>query len=228
MLTRHRDQRSIESSTITVVRDIVEIVAIVAAGIWAFYVFVYENRIKPALLAPDVTITGTMQRVGTSRGLDAIRLQTVAHNVGTTAVKFLAYSVTIVGSHVVQSHRPWHPIHSANSDQFVLHYRIVNPAVVYRLAYLTHDVDSRTTAGLHLQPGGINSDDELFYVPSGRYDRLTAIFAGRLMREDAPPQRTTLTIRANGMPQVGGDTSDSTTVENDQETIATLALPSAR
>jgi hypothetical protein len=71
-----RRDRTGEASTLTMVRDIVEIVAIVAAGIWAFYVFVYENRIKPTLQPPDVTITGSIERIGRVHGLDTIRLTT--------------------------------------------------------------------------------------------------------------------------------------------------------
>ena len=38
-----------------IVRDVVEVIAIVAAGIWAFYVFAYENRIKPSISNPTST-----------------------------------------------------------------------------------------------------------------------------------------------------------------------------
>lgn len=40
-------------------RHIVEIAALLAAGIWAFYTFVYEEKIKPAqtLAAPSITIS---------------------------------------------------------------------------------------------------------------------------------------------------------------------------
>jgi hypothetical protein len=34
---------------VAIVRDVVEVVAIIAAGAWAFYIFAYENRIKPAM-----------------------------------------------------------------------------------------------------------------------------------------------------------------------------------
>ncbi|MBV9262683.1 MAG: hypothetical protein JO324_00065, partial [Candidatus Eremiobacteraeota bacterium] len=38
------------------IRIVVEIVAIVAAGIWALYTFVYEQRIKPLAEAPSFSI----------------------------------------------------------------------------------------------------------------------------------------------------------------------------
>jgi hypothetical protein len=45
---------------IRIVRDVVEIAAIVAAGLWAFYVFVYENRIKPSFLPPELAVTASI------------------------------------------------------------------------------------------------------------------------------------------------------------------------
>jgi hypothetical protein len=50
-------RRSRDPHAFAVVRDIVEVVAIVAAGIWAFYVFAYENRIKPSLADPNVDVS---------------------------------------------------------------------------------------------------------------------------------------------------------------------------
>jgi hypothetical protein len=40
-----------------------DVVAIVAAGVWAFYVFAYENRIKPSLAGPEVNVVASMQRL---------------------------------------------------------------------------------------------------------------------------------------------------------------------
>ena len=208
------------------VRDVVEIVAILAAGIWAFYVFVYENRIKPSLLQPDVTISGSMQRVGQVRGLDAIQLTVTANNVGTMAVKFLAYSLTVVGNRVVESTTASRPLHSPFADQFQRHFRVERPVTVYRRAYLTHDADPRSQQGLNIQPGATSRSDMDFYVPHGRYDRLLAIFAGRIQRQADPPLKTTMTIGPDGIPVIGGPTNSSDAVEDDRVTVATLTLPS--
>src|SRR5450755_4209345 len=88
------------TNRLAAVRDVVEIVAILAAGLWAMYVFIYENRIKPALLEPTVSVTATMEALGHDRGLTAVRLDTHIVNVGTVRARFLAYSVTVLGSQV--------------------------------------------------------------------------------------------------------------------------------
>ena len=219
-----RDRTHADATTLTMVRDVVEILAIVAAGIWAFYVFVYENRIKPSLLQPDVTITGSLQRTGRVHGMDAVYETTNVTNVGTTAVKFLAYSVTIIASRVVPQKTPWHPLNTNVSDEFARHYRISAGTPVYRRAFLTHDADPRAVAGLNLQPGATSRSDFVFYVPAGRYDRLTAVFVGRIQRQSDPPIKTTRTIGTNGLPRLGGTVRESDAVENDFVTIATLTL----
>jgi hypothetical protein len=64
------------SHTIAIARDVIEIVAIIAAGAWAFYVFIYENRIKPSFAKPDINVTASIQRLGERNGMIAIGLRT--------------------------------------------------------------------------------------------------------------------------------------------------------
>lgn len=78
MLGRRDEGRS----TIATIRDIVEIVAIVAAGVWALYVFVYEQRIKPASEPPAILLTGSMQKVGQHNGLVQISYSATVRNIG--------------------------------------------------------------------------------------------------------------------------------------------------
>ncbi|MGB8627603.1 MAG: hypothetical protein WCD03_15755 [Candidatus Cybelea sp.] len=46
----------------------VEIVAIVLAGAWAFYVFIYENRIKPSFTDLQTDVSATMQKTSQRDG----------------------------------------------------------------------------------------------------------------------------------------------------------------
>lgn len=220
-----RRDRTAEASTLTMVRDIVEIVAIVAAGIWAFYIFVYENRIKPALQPPDVTITGSMDRIGRVHGLDAIRLTVQANNVGSTAVTFLAYSVTVIGTRVVLSKTPVYLMRRPYADAFQRHFRLVNPVVVFRNAFLTKDADPNTTTGFTLQPASSSKADSVFYVPAGTYDRLNAVFAGRIERKGGPQMKTTMTIGPDGVPVIAGDTNPPDDFDSYRAGIGTLTLP---
>ena len=77
-------------TTVGLIRDVVEVVAIVAAGAWAFYIFAYENRIKPSWASPEVNFTATMQRLGERNGLIAVRVHQTMHNFGTVPANFWA------------------------------------------------------------------------------------------------------------------------------------------
>ena len=152
MFARKHDSEH-STNRLAAVRDVVEIVAILAAGLWAMYVFIYENRIKPALLEPTVSVTATMEALGHDRGLTAVRLDTHIVNVGTVRARFLAYSVTVLGSQVnavvdQKSSRP-----RISDFDFARDYTLSTPEVVYRHAYLTHTADPLVTADLFLGAG---------------------------------------------------------------------------
>lgn len=85
---------------IAVMRDVVEIVAIVAAGCWAFYIFAYENRIKPSLADPHVDVTASLRNLGEHHGPIAIEYHQELHNVGTVAAIFLGLALNIDGRRV--------------------------------------------------------------------------------------------------------------------------------
>jgi len=87
---------------IAVVRDVVEIVAIIAAGAWAFYIFAYENRIKPATADPEVNVTASMQRLSDRNGLIAVSLHLQLHNIGTVRAHFLGMAVNVYGQRIVE------------------------------------------------------------------------------------------------------------------------------
>src|ERR1700727_3009702 len=82
-----RNLRSVYA--IAIVRDVVEVIAIVAAGIWAFYVFAYENRIKPSMASPEVDITSSIQRLSERNGLIAVGVRLELRNIGTVKAHFL-------------------------------------------------------------------------------------------------------------------------------------------
>lgn len=95
MMFSHDDSDRV--SWIRIGRDSVEILAIVAAGIWAFYVFAYENRIKPSLGNPEVAFSATMSKVSEHNGMIGIQLNTEMRNVGSVKAHFLGYVIWVSG-----------------------------------------------------------------------------------------------------------------------------------
>ncbi len=105
-------------SSLTRVRDIVEIVAIVAAGIWAFYIFVYENRIRPSSAQPEVNISASLQRLSEQHGLIGVGLHIDLRNVGTVNAHFLGLAFNVFGKRVESASPAMPPNAEATQYEF--------------------------------------------------------------------------------------------------------------
>jgi hypothetical protein len=157
----------------TILRDVVEVVAILAAGIWAFYVFAYENRIKPAMAKPDVDLTASIQRLSERNGLVAIGIHLRFQNIGTVKAHFLGVAVNVYGQRVFVT-KP-HPASQKNLLQYDYHpfYGAARRETVYSSAYLTNLGNPSTGQDTELDPGTTIENYRTFYVPRGRFDLLT-------------------------------------------------------
>ncbi len=75
----------------------VQTLAIVLAGAWGVYTFVYEAKIAPGLAPPSVSVTSTLERVGQRGDLVAIRSTVTRTNVGQAEVRVLGLTYNVVG-----------------------------------------------------------------------------------------------------------------------------------
>ena len=75
----------------------VQTLAIVGAGAWAVYTFVYEAKIAPGLAPPSVSVTSALERVGQRGDLVAIRSTVTRTNVGQAEVRVLGLTYNVVG-----------------------------------------------------------------------------------------------------------------------------------
>ncbi|MBX9931747.1 MAG: hypothetical protein K2Y56_09460 [Methylobacterium sp.] len=87
-------RRRIDSATSS---SLVQTIAIVAAGAWAVYTFVYEARIKPSLAPPAVSVTTNLTKAGEKDDKIAIRSTVTRTNVGQTGVRVLGLTYNVVG-----------------------------------------------------------------------------------------------------------------------------------
>lgn len=180
-------------------RDVIEIFAILAAGIWAFYTFVYENRIKPAELPPSLVVEATMQRIGAHNGLVAIRLHERIRNVGSTRVQVLGYALYATGQKVFL-HAGNYPRRSRAFNAYQDEYEYSAPRVVWREAYVTNGGDPTQKQDISYEPGEQGERDFLFYVASGRYDVIDANIYMRFTKSTKIVP-TTLEIDRAGRPR---------------------------
>lgn len=165
-------------TTVGLIRDVVEVVAIVAAGAWAFYIFAYENRIKPSLASPEVNFTATMQRLGERNGLIAVRVHQTMHNFGTVPANFLGLAMNVYGERVAPTGEKAAPPVPDTRYKYQALFRTSRPEPIYSIAYVTRRGDPTSTQSTDLDPGDTLQNDYTLFVPRGRYDLLTVEING--------------------------------------------------
>lgn len=154
-------------------RDVLEIVAILAAGIWALYVFVYEQRLKPAGEPPSVIFTGSLHRLGQHAGLIQFGVRGKVVNNGQTDVSIIALGFTGDGLRYAPLSKPFvdRSIHSTTI--YERDARVASRTLVYRLVELTQLAEPKYGSGSHLHPGQEVPYSATFAVKSGEFDSIT-------------------------------------------------------
>jgi hypothetical protein len=79
------------------VRMAVEIVAIIAAGIWALYTFVYEQRIKPLSEAPAFTVLTPVDQSPVRNGVAFLTIHKRIENTGNVPIDLAAEALSVYG-----------------------------------------------------------------------------------------------------------------------------------
>ncbi len=175
-------------ASLATIRDLVEIFAIVAAGIWASYTFIYENQIKPTLSPPEMQFESAMNRLGTHNGLIAVQLHGSIANIGKTEVWLYGIAESVVGF-TIRSRR--HPVHvsvaaDAVSLQLEPDWETDRGTQVFGTAFLTHLANPKSRAGFNLSPGQSVPFDRVFYVTAHRFDQLRCTVAIRYAGKPLP------------------------------------------
>lgn len=78
-------------------RHIIEIVAFIVAAGWAFYIFVYQERIKPADTAPQVQFNVNVIHQPTASGAEFVSLIVEMRNVGSIPFKPAGFAIAAYG-----------------------------------------------------------------------------------------------------------------------------------
>ncbi|HEV3153864.1 MAG TPA: hypothetical protein VGZ02_08685 [Candidatus Baltobacteraceae bacterium] len=168
--SKHDDSRHVTA----IVRDVVEVIAILAAGIWAIYTFVYEERIKPASEPPQVSMTGSLVRQGERSGLLEYSYNVVVHNIGHQRVYVIATGFSANGERFKTIPKPYTRVTPQNGlTEYDRDARSVSESSVYRLIQYTRYADPALKNAYELDPGDEVPYSGVFLVRAGSYDELT-------------------------------------------------------
>jgi hypothetical protein len=193
-----RERRRPSHRAIAIARDIIEIVAILAAGAWAIYTFVYEERIKPAGDPPSVVLTGSLQRLGERDGMVQMGFRATLRDIGHTRVYIIAQAISAVAQEYTRDATPavTHPFPGVT--EYDRSARIARSVTVYRQEEFTRYADPKYKSGFELDPGDQIPYSGIFLVPKRSFDSVT-IFGSVAFSKYRDVYPTTLTSLQNGV-----------------------------
>ncbi|MGD1067438.1 MAG: hypothetical protein ABR975_11530 [Vulcanimicrobiaceae bacterium] len=161
----------------TTFRHVVEAVAIVAAGLWAFYTFVYQERIKPASEPAALEPVILVQRVGHDAKREVLRVTLSWHNAGQTEIDLAADGWNLYG--VRYGPRP---TKRNNDNPRTVDEAYALPVVSRTLVRAFGELRDAAVGGrkgdhIVIEPGATTTFDDFrgdVVVPRGRYDVIDA------------------------------------------------------
>jgi hypothetical protein len=158
----------------TTLRHVVEAIAIIAAGIWAFYTFIYQEKIKPASEPAAVAVSVGVRGLGHDRYRDYFALTRRFENTGKTEVDLAADGFNIWGERYARRQVGMMSI-KPNIRRFDATIPILSRHVIAAFAEL-RDASVGGRKGYHIivEPGASDSLESVYAVERGRYDLIEA------------------------------------------------------
>ena len=211
---------SVRVEVIQTTRDLIEIIAIILAGTWAIYTFVYENRIKPSEAPPEITMSAQLIPGTAHNGLIPVRILMHGKNVGTVTAHFLGYSVTLLGSRVAPAAKMQPALEPVKGIDTLAAFYKTGPAVpLFRLAYLTHATDPSISTDMLLNPGEEQQNEYLTYVPAHRFDRLALHLVMSFTKSTRFPIPAKLSFGPSGIPRFTFDPASDAEIDQFNYTV---------
>jgi hypothetical protein len=185
--------------------NIVQTLAIIMAGIWGVYTFVYQAKIAPGLEPPSISVTSTIEKAGQKGSLIALHSTVTRHNVGQTGVRILGFTYNIVG---IKTRFAAETGANAKFDQDIAQSSTVNAAryyddhlqheVILRQGKLFEGATTLQSSPSSLNPGEKVSREMIFYADNTQFDSIR--FQVRLWysKESAPPIPLVLEVDDHG------------------------------
>jgi hypothetical protein len=166
--------QKISRFSIETLSSLVQTLAILAAGAWGVYTFIYEARIKPGLAPPSVSVTTTLEKAGERDGRLAIRSIVTRTNVGETGVRVLGLTYNVIGTGMRFGAPEPEPEGLAGMSEVTAarYGRAARQEMVLRQGVLFEGATTLPADPSELQPGEAVSRDLIFYVERDRYDSL--------------------------------------------------------
>lgn len=181
----------------------VQTLAILGAGAWGVYTFIYEARIAPGLAPPSVSVTSALESVGRKDGLVAIRSTVTRRNVGQAEVRVLGLTYNVIGVRVrFGEPRALPPaLPEGGPVAQARDYAEAEGEVLLRHGVLFDGAQGDPSG---LNPGEAVSRDLVFYADPARYDSIRFLVALSYAKMSEPPVPLVLALRDGQIAAVPG------------------------
>ncbi|WP_238296436.1 hypothetical protein [Methylobacterium soli] len=151
--------------------------AILGAGAWGVYTFIYEARIKPSLEPPAVSVATNLVKAGERDNYIAIRSTVTRRNVGQAGVRFLGLAYNVIGIRAQFRDEPSETtglpsdLGNTNSVAIAHNYTLTEPGtVLLQQGVLFAGATENEAEASDLNPGEAVSRDLIVYADRTRYD----------------------------------------------------------
>lgn len=180
--------------TAEALNNVVQTLAIVGAGIWGVYTFVYQAKIAPSLAPPTLSVTSTLEKAGQKGSLIAIRSTVTRSNVGQAGVRLLSLTYNVAGIRVHfadgdKTSPTFNRDYSQSSTASAARYyeQPEQSEVILRHGVLFEGATRSPSRPSTLNPGETISRDMIFYADRARFDSIR--FQVRLLytKQSHPP-----------------------------------------
>ena len=155
--------------------NFVQTLAIIGAGAWGVYTFIYEARIKPSLEPPAVSVMTRLEKAGERDNRIAIRSTVTRKNVGQTGVRVLGLVYNVIGVRAQFNDSPAEITggERGRADRVAAarDYTLSEPGtVILHQGTLFAGAGDDDAEPSDLNPGEAVSRDLIFYADRTRYD----------------------------------------------------------
>jgi hypothetical protein len=154
----------------------VQIAAIVLAGLWGIYTFIYKEYLVPRSSPAFISVDVEMDRVGSNDSLEAMQLRLKVTNQGERTIFTLPSVATVWGSQLQDTPE-------INDSTFLSSIELTLNADTFSDRHLNRHVGTskrelvgffRLFSGYEFLPKSTAAYELLVYVPRGKYDQLDA------------------------------------------------------
>lgn len=185
--------------------NITQTVALLAAGAWAVYTFIYQEMIAPAQAPPSLSVSSVLEKAGHQGDMTALRCSVTRANVGQSSVRVLGLTYNLVGiKERFLTHDAFDPAFETAAKESRQIYKTRYQGSPERQEIILRS--GLLFAGAHPQgdPSELNpaekvTRDMVFYADRARFDRVRLHVSLAFGRLDDPATPLVLETTPDGM-----------------------------